>query len=128
MDFLSWINKFYRVVHVCKVFLWESGHVEIQCNIDNELFLGSINYTKSAFETNFEIRFLTDSASAITSTEQFIEKLLLDTNIVTETPRLNVTMKSRWNLLKQLENITDEKWEKLKEFCQNTLQTDEDNE
>lgn len=109
-------SEFIKYIHA-KLFL-----------IDNELFLGSINYTKSAFESNFEIRFLTDSDSAITSTEQFIEKLLLDTNIITETPRLNVTLKSRWNLLKQLENITDEKWEKLKEFCKDTLQIDEDDE
>lgn len=109
-------SEFIRYFHA-KIFL-----------IDDILFLGSVNCTKTGFDSNIELRFMTKTPSAIKSVEEFIENLLKNSTVITDTPKLNITMKNRWKLLNKMKNTTPENWEKLKEFCKDTLQIDEDDE
>ena len=71
---------------------------------------------------------MTKTPSAVKSVEEFIKNLLEDSTVITDTPRLNITIKNRWKLLNKMKNTTAENWEKLKEFCKDTLQIDEDDE
>lgn len=94
--------------------------------VDDRLYIGSVNCTSGGFTDNLEIRFLTEDKDAVSSAEMFIGNLLKDRDLVTDEPKYNQTLRDRHRLLKGLEELSEEDWDKLEAFCKDTFSVKED--
>lgn len=94
--------------------------------VDNCLYIGSINCTRGGFTDNLEIRFMTEDENVVASAVMFIGTLLKDKDLVTDEPKYNQTLRDRYRLMKELEELSDEDWDKLETFCKETFNVTED--